>query len=68
MAAGVRLIRSWTGNVCAGIACALCLAAYPFVGTFVGIPAVVAVLCVGYVLWRSRHEKRKSGADAPEVV
>ncbi len=66
-AAGVRLIRSRTGKGCAGIACALCLAAYLFVGTFAGIPAVVAVLCTGYVLWRSRHEKRETGPDAMEV-
>ncbi len=56
-AAGVRLIRWWVGKICAGIACCLCLAAYPFVGTFIEIPIVVGVLCIGYILWRSRHEK-----------
>lgn len=55
-AAGVRLIRWWIGKVCAGIACILCLAAYPFVGSFIEIPIVVGLLCVGYVLWRSRRE------------
>lgn len=45
-AAGVRLIRWWVGKACAGIACALCLAAYPFVGAFIEIPLVVGVLCV----------------------
>lgn len=59
-AAGVRLIRSWIGKMCAAIACVLCLGAYPFVGTFIEIPIVVAVLCIGYVMWRTRHEKRKS--------
>lgn len=58
-AAGVRLIRSWLGKVYAGIAFVLCLAAYPFVGTFVEIPIVVAILCIGYVLWRNRAERLK---------
>jgi amino acid efflux transporter len=57
-AAGIRLIRSWIGKVYAGIAFTLCLAAYPFVGTFVEVPIVVAVLCIGYVLWRGRTERK----------
>ena len=59
-AAGARLIQSWIGKVCAGTAFVLCLIAYPFVGTFIAIPIVVAVLCIGYVLWRTRHETRKN--------
>ncbi|WDL98386.1 APC family permease [Alicyclobacillus sp. ALC3] len=57
-AAGVRLIQSRTGKACACIACILCIVAYPFVGVFIEIPIVVAVLCIGYVLWRSRYERK----------
>ncbi|MCL6633214.1 MAG: amino acid permease [Alicyclobacillus herbarius] len=67
-AAGVRLLRSWIGKVCAGIACALCLVAYPFVGTFIEIPMMVAVLCIGYVLWRTRHERRKNRSGRTRTV
>ena len=58
-AAGVRLIGTSWGKIAAVLACALCLAAYPFIGTFIGIPAVVASCCFGYMLWRSRREARK---------
>ncbi|WDL96724.1 APC family permease [Alicyclobacillus sp. ALC3] len=67
-AAGVRLIRPWVGKVCATIACILCLVAYPFVGTYIEIPIVVGALCVGYVLWRTRHERRKRQAAVTKVV
>lgn len=56
-AAGIRLIRSMIGKVSAGIACALCLIAYPFVGTSIEIPIIVAVLCIAYVVWRTRSER-----------
>lgn len=35
---------------------------------FVGIPAVVAVVCAGYVLHSARRERQKAGLDAQEVV
>lgn len=56
-AAGVRLLRSWVGRSLAAVACALCVTAYPFVGTFVYIPLAVGVLCVAYILWRTRYER-----------
>lgn len=58
-AAGVRLIHAPIGRISAGIAAALCLAAYPFVGTFIEIPVAVGVICIGYLLWRTRDEARK---------
>ncbi|WP_245632870.1 APC family permease [Alicyclobacillus kakegawensis] len=67
-AAGVRLLRAWIGKVCAGVACVLCLVAYPFVGAFIQIPMVVAVLCIGYLLWRTRQERRKHKAGRTEAV
>ncbi|MCL6625703.1 APC family permease [Alicyclobacillus shizuokensis] len=67
-AAGVRLLRAWIGKVCAGVACALCLIAYPFVGTFIQIPLVVAALCIGYLLWRTRQERRKHRTGRTEAV
>lgn len=67
-AAGVRLIRWWLGKVCASVACAMCVAAYPFVGDFIAIPIVVAVLILGYVLWRTRHEKRKTALISAKTV
>lgn len=58
-AAGVRLIRTLQGKIAAGISCAACIAAYPFVGTFIGIPAVVTVCCIGYLVWRGRWQGRE---------
>ena len=59
-AAGARLIRPWIGKVCAILALVLCLIAYPFIGVFIEIPIAVAVLCLGYVFWRTRHEMGKN--------
>ncbi len=56
-AAGVKLIRSIIGKVFAGVAFVFCLAAYPFVGKSIGIPIVVAILCIAYVVWRTRSER-----------
>ncbi len=66
-AAGVRLIRHVRGKIYAGIAGALCLAAYPFVGTSIEIPAGVAVCCIGYLLWHRSWEMRRSTSDAKET-
>lgn len=56
-AAGVRLIKNVWGKVLALIACILCLAAYPFIGSFIAIPIIVALLCFGYITWRRKREK-----------
>lgn len=59
-AAGVRLIRSGIGKACAGIACVLCISAYPFVGTAIWIPLTVGIACISYVVWRMRRATRIS--------
>ncbi|MBK4205217.1 amino acid permease [Bacillus subtilis] len=56
-AAGVRLITNVFGKFLAVIACLLCLAAYPFIGSFIAIPIIVALSCIGYITWRSKREK-----------
>lgn len=53
-AAGVKLITNTFGKVLALIACILCLAAYPFIGTFIMVPVVVAFVCLGYIVWKRR--------------
>ncbi|MCY8484873.1 amino acid permease [Bacillus atrophaeus] len=56
-AAGVRLITNVFGKFLAVIACLLCLAAYPFIGSFIAIPIIVALSCIGYITWRSKRER-----------
>ncbi|MGG1661153.1 APC family permease [Brevibacillus sp. NRS-1366] len=53
--AGVKLLKSTLGKVMAGMTSLTCLAAYPFVGTFIQIPIIVGVCCVGYVYWRGKN-------------
>ncbi|WP_369899506.1 APC family permease [Bacillus manliponensis] len=53
-AAGVKLITNTFGKALALIACILCLAAYPFIGTFIMVPVVVAFVCLGYIVWKRR--------------
>ncbi|MEY9977869.1 hypothetical protein [Lysinibacillus sp. RC79] len=56
-AAGVKLITNVLGKVLAAISCILCLAAYPFIGSFIAIPIIVALSCIGYITWRAKREK-----------
>ncbi|MCI4059862.1 amino acid permease, partial [Bacillus cereus] len=58
-AAGVRLITNAFGKLLAVIACLLCLAAYPFIGSFITIPIIVALSCIGYITWRAKREENK---------
>ncbi|PAD83793.1 amino acid permease [Niallia circulans] len=55
-AAGVRLIKNIWGKLLASIACILCLSAYPFIGSFVAIPIVVALSCIGYITWKGKRQ------------
>lgn len=59
-AAGVRLLHNTKGKILAGIACILCLSAYPFVGSFILIPILVSLLCIGYIVWREKKKKDAS--------
>ncbi len=57
-AAGVKLLTSWTGKAASGIACVLCISAYPFVGAAIWIPVTVGAACALYVSLRGQHERR----------
>lgn len=54
-AAGVKLITNVLGKVLAVIACILCLAAYPFIGSFIAIPIIVALSCIVYITWSDKR-------------
>jgi len=56
-AAGVKLLSSWAGKISSGVACVLCLLAYPFVGAALWIPVLVAIGCVLYLTWRKNANK-----------
>lgn len=59
-AAGFKLIQKRIGRILAAVACILCLAAYPFIGSFIAVPVIVACVCIGYVRWRGKKEKREA--------
>lgn len=54
-AAGVKLLHSSLGKVCAIVACLMCLLAYPFIGAAIWIPAIVAAACMLYLGWHRRR-------------
>ncbi|HEX7064361.1 MAG TPA: amino acid permease [Bacillales bacterium] len=60
-AAGVKLIQKRMGKILAATACLLCLAAYPFIGSFIAVPVIVAGVCIGYVKWRGNKDKHRAG-------
>ncbi|MBH8608744.1 amino acid permease [Thermoactinomyces sp. CICC 10521] len=59
-AAGIKLLKSAVGKLCAGLACLMCLLAYPFIGTAIWIPAIVVVVCLSYMSWRKQRKNKLS--------
>lgn len=66
-AAGIKLLRTVTGKILSAVACLFCLAAYPFIGSAIIVPIIVAAIYTAYLVIRKtkRARLKKHGDGKP---